>query len=38
MIKINSNEYYEMKFEKKSRTWVQVFSLENMKMFAQYLC
>ena len=26
MIKIDSNKYYEMKFEKKSRTWVQVFS------------
>ena len=38
MIKIDSKKYYEMEFEKKSRTWGPGFQFENMKMFAQYLC
>ena len=31
-------KYYENEFEKSQGLGVQVFSLKNMKMFAQYLC
>ena len=37
MIKINSNKYYEMEFEK-VKDLSPGFQFENMKKFAQYLC
>ena len=36
-LRLIQKKYYEMEFEKKSRTWGAGFWFENMKMFAQYL-